>query len=621
MRIKQVSQRTGLSIHTLRYYEDAGLLLAPVDRGGNGHREYSETDIYNIEFVHNLSSAGMPIAEIKRYVQLARQGNATIAERLRLLEAHAAAIQRKIDNLQHHQKIISSKIRHYRETNNSTAPSIATPLTVTVDTGTLEGVANSGVTSFKGIPYAAPPVGDLRWREPQPAPVWPGVRAANAFGDACVQLTGTMTETSGGDVGPQSEDCLHLNVWTPGADPAAKRPVMVWIPGGAYRIGAASLPIYDGTMLAQQGAVVVSLNYRLGPLGFFAHPALEAERPGGPVNFGLLDQIAALQWVRRNIAAFGGDPDNVTLFGESAGGQSTLAMMASPLARGLFTKAIVQSAYGLPEFTRPQAITVGIKLAEAVDLAGGSATLDQLRAVPAQALAQVRAPGTSTAPVAIVGDEVLPKPILAAFEAGEQAAVPLIIGSTSDEAVVAVAFGLDPAQVIEGGGRLPGVALRALYPRAADDAQIGRELIRDLVFMAPARRLAAAHARRAPAWRYYFSYVPVGMRDLWPSGVPHGGEIAFVFDTLDRAPTLRGQVNDADRSFARTASEYWFEFARTSTPRSASAPAWPSFDVRNDRLLELGQPIAVRDNFQRLRLDLFSAAYPRVIEAVLARVR
>jgi para-nitrobenzyl esterase len=489
-------------------------------------------------------------------------------------------------------------------------------LTVATANGPVEGIVESGITVFRGIPYAVPPVGELRWREPQPAPQWEARLPARDFGPSCIQPAGAMTETNAGGAGPQSEDCLTINVWTPGANPAAKRPVMVWIYGGAFIIGASRVPFYNGGAFAQRGAVVVSFNYRLGQLGFFNHPALEAERPDGPMNFGLLDQIAALNWVEQNIAAFGGDPDNVTIFGESAGGQSVLALMASPLARGLFDKAIAQSSYGLPEFTRTQAISMGVTIADAVGLSGASATLDDLRAVPAESFAQIKGPGTSTSPVPIVGDAVLPEAILNTFEKGQEAPVPLIIGSNSDEATVAIAFGVNPATLVENMGRLPNVALRVLYPRATSQEQIGRELMRDMVFIAPAQRLASLHSKRAPTWRYFFSYVPSGMAQAWSNGVPHGGEIPFVFDTLDLASELDNNINDGDHAFAASVNAYWFEFARTGIPSSAGNPSWPNFDGRNDRLLELGQPIQVQTNFLRARLDLFSALYPRVIAAL-----
>ncbi|MCS6848315.1 MAG: carboxylesterase family protein, partial [Anaerolineae bacterium] len=199
----------------------------------------------------------------------------------------------------------------------------------------------------------------------------------------------------------------------------------------------------------------------------------------------------------------------------------------------------------------------------------------------------------------------MPAGILATFEKGDEAPVPLIIGANSDEATVAVAFGLDPSKLIENVRGLPNVALRVLYPRATDDAQIGRELIRDLVFIAPTQRLAALHAKRAPSWHYFFSYVPADMREAWADGVPRGNKVPFIFNTLDRTPGMQGNVTEADRAFAAKLHDYWFEFARTGAPSSAGNPPWPNFDARNDKVMEFGEEIAVRNNFLRARLDLF----------------
>jgi para-nitrobenzyl esterase len=287
-----------------------------------------------------------------------------------------------------------------------------------VEQGALAGVTVDGISSFKGIPFAAPPVGELRWQAPQPADVWAGTRNANAYGNACIQPVVQSLEGSE-PVGAQSEDCLYLNVWTAGADPNAKRPVMVWIHGGAYNVGAGGLKMYDGTALAKRGAVLVNFNYRVGSLGFFAHPALEQASPNGPINFGLLDQIAALQWVKKNIATFGGDPNNVTIFGESAGGQSVLALYASPLAKGLFQRGIAQSSYGIPEAPRTKALEVGANVANAIGLNGANATLSELRAVPAEKFAQSRGGNLSLAPVPAYGDSVLPRTTLDTFSNGE----------------------------------------------------------------------------------------------------------------------------------------------------------------------------------------------------------
>ena len=500
------------------------------------------------------------------------------------------------------------------------APLAQTAPVVKTNRGSVEGTVADGISVFKGIPFAAPPVGELRWREPQDAAAWQGVRKADAFSKACMQNPDAAELGGQPNPGPISEDCLYLNVWTPttGVSTTVKRPVMVWIYGGAFVIGAATLPGYDGVPLAKKGAVVVSFNYRLGALGFFAHPALEKENPAGPVNFGLFDQVAALKWVQKNIAAFGGDPNNVTIFGESAGAQSVLSLFASPMARGLFHKGIAESIYGIPEFTRAQAIQTGVNVASAVGLKGATATAEELRALPAERFAKVEGVGTSLAPVAVVGDAVLPQSILDTFGKGQEAPVPLIIGSNSDEATVATGFGINPAALIKQLG-VARVAVKALYPGVKDDGQLGSDLIRDLVFVAPARKLATLHSKHAPAWRYYFSHVPIGLQKEWAGGVPHGGEIPFVFSTLNLEAAWQGKINDADRELSRRVTDYWFEFARTGAPASTGGPAWPKHDARNDKLMEFGDTAAMRTNFSRTRLSLFDALYPKVLALVFAR--
>lgn len=468
---------------------------------------------------------------------------------------------------------------------------------VRTDAGAVAGATEAGIATFRGIPYAAPPVGDLRWREPQPATPWTGERDARRSGSACMQQPGASLE-GGGDPGPLSEDCLTLNVWTPAAGGGAKKPVMVWIHGGALVFGSGGLPLYDGAALARRDAVVVTLNYRLGALGFFAHPAL-GERSA--MNFGLLDQIAALQWVQRNIAAFGGDPGNVTIFGESAGAQSVLALYASPLARDLFHRGIAQSAYGIPSHTRKKARESGIAVARAVGLPGASATLAQLREVAPERFFGLRDPATNLAPGFIVGDAAMPRPILEAFQKKLQAPLPLVIGSNSNEATVAVAFGLDPAQLIER-MRAARVLVQPLYPGVDDRDALGRYLIRDLVFTAFARRIAYLQSQRAPTWRYYFSHVPEGQQATAP-GVAHGGEIAFVFGTAGVCGCLPEPFTATDHALARRTGDYWVAFARSGDPNVAGAPAWPADSVRRAQVLELASPPVAREAFMARRLN------------------
>jgi para-nitrobenzyl esterase len=472
---------------------------------------------------------------------------------------------------------------------------------VSTENGVIEGVAQGGVISFKGIPYAAPPVGKLRWKPPQAPVSWKSLRKADAYGKACIQMPG-LSVALGGDPGALSEDCLYLNVWTPRTDPKSNLPVMVWIHGGGYVCGAGGLGVYDGAPLAKKGAVVVNFNYRLGALGFFAHPALENERPGGPVNFGLLDQIAALQWVQRNVARFGGNPSNVTIFGESSGAKSVLALFCSPLARGLFQRGIAMSSYAVPDATRTKALKVGVKVANALGLGGASATAAELRAVPAEKFGLLKGPGLSNSPVPIAGDDVLPNSIAATFAAGQEAPLPLIVGNTSDDASVAVLFGGDPAKLIQ---RLRGAAffVKLLYPGVKDDRELGRLFSRDALFTMPVRWNADRHSRLAPTWRYYFAYTAVKERAKFPHGVPHGAEIVYALETEDTFEKTRAVFSEQDRVYAREVSDYFFEFARTGRPGATGGPAWPNHSASQDRTMKFGEAMTVETNFMKKRLD------------------
>ena len=482
--------------------------------------------------------------------------------------------------------------------------------------GDVQGVSESRVLVFKGIPFAAPPVGELRWREPQPAAAWQGVRKADAYGHACTQVPG-LSEANGGPPGSLSEDCLYLNVWTPKADANAKLPVMVWIHGGAYVFGSGAVPLYSGAPLASKGAVIVTINYRLAQLGFFAHPALEKESPGGPANFGLFDQIAALKWVQQNIGAFGGDPGNVTIFGQSAGGKSVLGLYASPLARGLFHKGIASSSYVVPDAPRAKALEVGAKVAVALGLEGADATAAQLRAVPAEKFTEIRGQGLSNAPVPISGDSVLPQFIQATFAAAKQARLPLIFGNTSDDTSVVAAFGFDAVAVFKRLGAA-GFLVRALYPGAKDDTDLARQATRDLVFTMPVRWLADRHAKHAPTWRYYFDYTAVKLRKKFSNGVPHGSEIAYFMNTVDVHEGTKDILTAEDRAFARRTSDYVFEFARTGKPAASDSPSWSNHRIRDDKTLILGETITELPNFMRARMNIFLAV-SRVLDRVLGR--
>ena len=468
-----------------------------------------------------------------------------------------------------------------------------TPTAMTAS-GPVQGLAVNDIAVFRGIPFAAPPVGNLRWRKPQPAPQWSTVRQAQAAGPSCIQKRGMSLE-NGGDPGKLDEDCLYLNVFTPRAEQAARLPVMVWIHGGALIFGGGALPIYDAGALARRDVVVVTINYRLGALGFFAHPALERETPGGPVNFGLYDQIAALRWVRANIAVFGGDPDKVTVAGQSAGAQSVLALLASPLSAGLFSGAIAQSPYGIPSHSRAKARDTGTAIAHSMELPGARAAAAALRRIPADRLAELDQK-LSLAPSFIVGDEAMPLPLLEAFQKGREHPVPLIIGNNSGDASVVEAFGVDPAALVEKMGKAR-ILVRSLYPGVADARQLGRDVARDALFTAFARRIAYLHSARAPTWRYYFSHDGADAS----TGVIHGGEVPFALGTVESCRCIGRPVTPLDLAVERRLGDRWAAFARTGRPEGEVM--WSPDNRARGVALDIGDRDTPRPAFMSTRLN------------------
>jgi para-nitrobenzyl esterase len=429
-------------------------------------------------------------------------------------------------------------------------------------------------------------VGDLRWRPPQSPARWEGVRAMQQVGAACIQSPLGAARASSL---PQSEDCLTLNVWAP--KNARQAAVMVWLHGGGFVQGSGGLPFYSGQSLAGKGVVVVTLNYRLGDLGFFAHPELSRESPGEPaVNFGLMDQIAALRWVQKNIAAFGGDPKQVTLFGESAGAMSVYTLMASPAARGFFARAIAESGPILgPMRTLAQLERSGQERARA----WGAQDLKALRALPAQTFSH---PGL-TGP-AIDGKYVLEEP-RAAFAEGRQAAVPFLLGANSFEASLMALLGISGSGLTALTG-LGDEKLREVY---GDDPQRRtQQIFEDAGFLEPTRFFAARMQKTGTAaYLYYFSYVAERRRAQSP-GAAHGGEVLFVFDNPPSG-ALASLMTEADLKMADTVSAYWVNFAKTGNPNASGLPGWPAYRASTDRLLELGPEIAVRENFRKPQLD------------------
>ncbi|MEY4555969.1 MAG: hypothetical protein RL093_1088 [Pseudomonadota bacterium] len=483
----------------------------------------------------------------------------------------------------------------------------------TVEQGRLVGRKADGVASFKAIPYAAPPVGPLRWRAPQRPAAWSGDREAGQVGAICIQ------PPSNGDPGvgplPMSEDCLTLNVWTPVARGDGPLPVMVWIHGGGLNNGSGTAALYDGTNLAKRGVVVVTINYRLGRLGFFDHPALAAERAPGEAaaNYGLMDQIAALEWVRDNAAAFGGDASNVTVFGESAGAVAVTQLMVAPSARGLFHRAVVQSGMGrqrsaelaLDRPGRPSAQSLGQAWARGVGLSG-EPTAEDLRAVPAERLLNPMPAFYSDN--LIVDGVVLTEDVVEAFAAGRQSPVPLILGANSAEfwrirPADAGAYGRTDDAMTEAEHD----ALLAAYGGSEGYDQ---HVVSDLVFNEPARHLARLHeASGHPTYLYRFDVVP----DSNPEpngGATHASERPYVFDNLH---TVGRPMGERDARAATAMADYWTTFAADGNPNGQGRPPWPEFGAERDRLLDFTNdgPVARPIPFAE-RLDLIEAFYARV---------
>lgn len=412
------------------------------------------------------------------------------------------------------------------------------------------------------------------------------------YGSRCMQPE--MTNIISRNSGPMSEDCLTLNVWAP--KDAAKAAVMVWIHGGAFLDGSGSQAIYNGAALAGQGVVVVTVNYRLGFLGVFAYPNLNRESPTPAVNFGLMDQIAALQWVRKNIAAFGGDPDNVTIFGESAGGESVYALMVSPPARGLFHRAIAESGPILGRMhTLAQAGEIAVSLAKQ----WGASDPKTLRAVAVKEIVASARLDTVGQYQPVIDGTYMPDEPARLFAAGKQAPVPFLLGANSFEASLIALFHMKSENVLAS-ARIDESRLHEWY--GTDPDKIAQGFFMDSGFFMPVRFLAAQMSKvHQPAFLYYFSYVPERRRAR-SRGAMHAGELPFVFDNINGL--LAPFMTDQDRQMAATVSAYWVSFAKSGNPNRHTLPAWPAYTPASDQLLELGTTITVRQHFRKEQLDL-----------------
>jgi para-nitrobenzyl esterase len=458
----------------------------------------------------------------------------------------------------------------------------------------------SGVRVYKGIPYAAPPIGPLRWRPPEPVAAWTGVRPTDGFGSHSVQ--GVVWDDIDLRGAATSEDCLYLNIWTPAAPGAsASLPTMVWIHGGGFVVGSGAEPRYDGARLAARGIVLVTVNHRLNALGFLAHPELTAESDHhASGNYGLHDLVAALKWVQRNIAAFGGDPDKVTIAGESAGSQAASALMASPLAKGLFARVIGESG---SMFASPSRAPASLEEAEAAGLdfmrEVGARSLAELRAAPADAILAA-APGLGFRP--IIDGWFLPRSPAEIFAAGEHSDVPLMAGWNKDEGFnFTLLQGADAKRCYSDlARRIFGERTEALlqhYPDGSPDiaADSARALGGDLVIIHPTWAWIEAQKQsgRAEIFRFRFDRAPLtpqgwfGGRDSRDAGAFHAGELLYVFDNLHAHPWL---IEDADRALAKLASSYWVNFVAQGDPNGPDLPHWPSHRSAGAPVMALDSP-------------------------------
>jgi para-nitrobenzyl esterase len=467
---------------------------------------------------------------------------------------------------------------------------------VRIDSGEVVGKfqLNTAVRAFLGVPFAAAPVGALRWKPPQPAAPWQAARAATSYGAQCMQPARSKTSVYyeyAGDQ-PTSEDCLFLNVWAPSEKGDGKLPVMVWIYGGGFQQGSAANPVFDGARLAARGAIVISINYRVGIFGFMAYPELTAESPQhASGNYGLLDQVAGLQWVKRNVAAFGGDPDNVTIFGQSAGAAAVTYLFASPLARGLFAHGICES-FGFANKTVPS-LADGEKSGAALAGKVAARTLAELRQLPADKLIE-----TKLAMNPIIDGWLLPQNPYTIFAEGKEAPVPLLTGSNADEGSTfphAKTLALYQQWVRQ---KYPDIAdrLLELYPAKSDDEARGanKHIVRDALFAWGPWSVARLHAENGhPTFLYHFNH-PQPLRagiaydeiDTADGlGTFHSSEYPYVFGTLDG---LTRDWTEADRTLSDRLQATWVAFAYSGSPNAAGLPRWPSFSETSETTMYLG---------------------------------
>ncbi|MGP0075656.1 MAG: carboxylesterase/lipase family protein [Bryobacteraceae bacterium] len=472
---------------------------------------------------------------------------------------------------------------------------------VSISTGQLRGsLTADGVAVFKNIPFAQPPIGELRWREPLPAKAWTGVRDATAFGPMCNQNDNKQL--------PHSEDCLQLNIWTPTWPLTSSFPVMVWIHGGGNTAGSGVEALFNGEVLARHGVVVVNINYRLGVFGFFAHPALTKESPHHAAgNYGLADQIMALHWVRDNIARFGGDPANVTIFGESAGASDVNALIASPLSKGLFLRAMAQSGPVGAQPSLAESESRGVDLAAKLGFTGED-SLARLRSVPDTELMAKAAQGGPGLGINVDG-WVLTEPAAKVYAQGREQKVALLIGNDSQEMQPRGATRDIRELISERYGPLADRALAAYGVNGANEPRPDPENGTVMQFTTDnsfrcgtVQELIWHTAAGNPGYEYQFSRTVHGKEAL---GAPHASEIPFIFGTLSVWQNMR-KYNDSDQQYAPQMQEYWTNFAKTGDPNSGKLVKWPRFDATARAYMDFTDagPVA-KEGLRRQVCDLF----------------
>ena len=500
-------------------------------------------------------------------------------------------------------------------------PALAQVRIVSVTGGRVEGVLSHGVVSFKGLAFAAPPVGRLRWRAPQPVVPWRGVKVADRFGPSCMQDP-TFVRLFAAPPG-LSEDCLYLNVWTPAKTPRAKLPVMVWIYGGGFVGGMTSIPVYDGTHFAQHGVILVSLGYRLGVFGFLADPALSREQGGRSGNYGLLDMIAGLKWVRANIAKFGGDPSRVTVFGESAGGIAVSMLAVSPPARGLFQRIICESGSDFAPARRAhEGGELIYPLAHAVAYGArflarlGARTLAEARALPASVLEKAQGPGLQSGFWPVFDGRILPGDEYRLYEARRFIDTPVLIGTNSDEGSLFVRPGVTPAKFesqVRSQYGTHAQAILAVYPHAtnAEAEQSAMDLSRDTNFAWGTWSWARLETRYGHHRAYVYDFDHGTPRT--PREASHASELELVFGNVGvpgGGPSgVQGRPTPGDIALSNLMIRYWTNFAKSGDPNGPGLPHWPAFRDPHAEVMGLDEHAAARPLPHLRKLEALDAYY------------